>query len=172
MSVLTSLTEAELVLLGGYSETIAEAGNSKIAAVFQMSGIDPLTQEMVDVSNLSAAVTDDNSWILSSVNAGLISASTRPSEGTPVSMGTGLSNLKTEFANNSNQLVYNYSTPSDVDLQAFYEMALSISAQVGSLAPTSAVTSLTTTLDSINSQDSDTATACLLYTSPSPRDRG
>jgi len=133
VNLITTLAAEEIVTITrGYSENNALAFNDKISKVFQLDGIDILTQPMVDVSNLSSNVTDDNAWLLSAVNAGIISVSTRPDAGSPVSMGAGLESFITEYiSTNSQQLVYQYAggaAAEDMDLLSIYEKALEITA--------------------------------------------
>ncbi|WP_344799825.1 hypothetical protein, partial [Litoribacillus peritrichatus] len=160
VSVLTTLMEQEILLLGGFSELTAGAGNRKIANVFQLDGINPLTQSMVDVANLSSGVTNTNSYLLSVLNAGTIAASTRPTEGNPVSVGVGLRNLISEFNNRSYQFYYRNSSASDVDLEAIYAMAQSITshAEVSPFVSDAAKTALTEKETFVNDQPADVAT--------------
>ncbi len=169
ISVLTTLAVEEILLLGGYSELFARAGNQKIAEVFQLDGIDLVSQPMVDVSNLSSAVESDETWLLSVVNAGIIASSTKPSNVvSQTTMGEALTALKQEYENRSNQLVYNNSTENDLDLSAFYEVAQSITNRpsVTGFVSDSAKESLTEKETFINSQTPDSRTDETLDVSP------
>lgn len=161
VSAITTLAADEIVnVSGGYSENVARGVHDKIAKVFQLDNINILTQDIVDVSNLTSAVSNDNTWLLSAVNAGIFVSASRPQVGTPVTFGSGLNSLSSVYLSNGGQLVYQYSGADDLDLSSIFALAQSITddSSVSGFVSDSAKTSLTTLETAINNEPVDTLT--------------
>ncbi|GLQ31602.1 hypothetical protein [Litoribrevibacter albus] len=161
VSALTTLAASEILNVGGgYSENVALAIYDKIAKVFQLDGIDFLTHDLVDVSNLSSNVTNDSTWLLSSVNAAIVTTASRPETGVATTLGRGFASLTSVYLSNGGQMVYRYSGADDQDLQSIFSLAQSITSdsQVSGFVSDSAKNTLTEIQTDINNQPANTLT--------------
>ncbi|MFC3151561.1 hypothetical protein ACFOEK_11030 [Litoribrevibacter euphylliae] len=155
VSALTTIAATQIT---EYAQLQAEAAYNQTAKVFQLDGIDLLTQSIVDVSNLSSSVSNVNTWLMSAVNAAVTVTASQPSSGSPArTMGEGLTSLIEEFEGYAYQLVYRYSANNDLDLESIYQMAQNISedqAVVGFISET-ASSQVTDILASVNAAADD-----------------
>lgn len=147
---------------GGFSEDVTLAVYDKIVKVFQLDGIDLVTQEQVDVTSSSTTQADDDAWLFSAINAGMLSINSNSTAPTGT-VGASLTAFNDIYQQLGGQLVYRYSNGDKNDLESVMAMAQSITAnapvgRVSDAAKASLTAKETAVADEADNNGDDLAT--------------